>query len=181
MATRYQQRHERRFRRVVFHQRGQQVAFHMVYAHRRHLQRPGQRPGHARADQQGPDQTGAGRVGHAVNVVYAEAGVGQGLPHQWQQLADVVAAGQLRHHTTVFGVQGDLAVDRMGAQGRAAGQVGVIHRHAGLITGRFDAKDSHACYYDAPAAPSGDVQISLLSNPRPVFRVGRLQFVDSPL
>lgn len=93
----------------------------------------------------------------------------------------MVAAGQLRHHTPIFGVQGDLAVDRVGAQGRAAGQVGVIHRHAGLITGRFDAKDSHACYYDAPAAPSGDVQISLLSNLRPVFRVGRLQFVYSPL
>ncbi|GAB2313015.1 hypothetical protein SGMN_03300 [Stenotrophomonas geniculata] len=93
----------------------------------------------------------------------------------------MVAAGQLGHYTAVLGMQGDLAVDRMGAQGRAAGQVGVIHRHAGLITGRFDAKDSHACYYDAPAAPSGDVQISLLSNFRPVFRVGRLQFVYSPL
>ncbi len=181
MATGHQQRHERRFRRVVLHQRGQQVAFHMVYAHRRHLQRPGQRPRHAGADQQCADQAGTGRIGHAVDITYTQAGVGQGLAHQRQQLADVVAAGQFGHHTTVFGVQRDLAVDRMGTQGRAAGQVGVIHRHAGLITGRFDAKDSHACYYDAPAAPSGDVQVSLLSNLWPVFRVGRLQFVYSPL
>ena len=32
-----------------------------------------------------------------------------------------------------------------------------------------------------PLPPLGDVQISLLSNLRPVFRVGRLQFVYSPL
>ncbi|KAG0924771.1 hypothetical protein G6F31_018991 [Rhizopus arrhizus] len=153
----------------------------MVDTHRRHLQRPGQRAGHARTHQQGADQAGARGVGHALDVAHAQAGLGQGLAHQRQQLAHVVTAGQLGHHTTVFGVQGDLAVDRMGAQGRAAGQVGVIHRHAGLITGRFDAKDSHACYYDAPAASSGDAQVSLLSNLWPVFRVGRLQFVVSPL
>jgi hypothetical protein len=34
----------------------------------------------------------------------------------------VVAAGQFRHHAAVFGVQGDLAVDRVGAQAGRAGQ-----------------------------------------------------------
>jgi hypothetical protein len=41
---------------------------------------------------------------------------GQGLPDQRQQLAHMVAAGQFRHHAAVFGMQGDLAVDRVGTQ-----------------------------------------------------------------
>ena len=42
VAARDQQRDERRLRRIVLHQRRQQMAFHVVHADRRHVQRPGQ-------------------------------------------------------------------------------------------------------------------------------------------
>ena len=67
-----------------------------------------------------PTRPGPGGIGHAVEVGGGQAGLGQGLADQRQQLAHVVAAGQLRHHAAVFGVQGDLAVDRVGAQAAPA-------------------------------------------------------------
>src|SRR5205085_3788416 len=44
----------------------------------------------------------------------------------------------------VVGVQGDLAVDRLGAQAVRAAEGGVEDRHAGLVAGGFDAEDTHA-------------------------------------
>ena len=44
----------------------------------------------------------------------------------------------------VFGVEGDLAVDRMRAQAIGAGPGGVVHRHAGLVAGGLDAEDDQA-------------------------------------
>ena len=56
-----QQRHERRLAvAVVLHQRRQQVAFHVVDADRRHVQRPGQRARHAGARPAAP-RPGPGR------------------------------------------------------------------------------------------------------------------------
>ncbi len=133
MPARDQQGHERRLRRVVFHQRRQQVAFHVVHANRRHIQCPGQRARHPGTDQQGTNQARAGGVGHAIEFVDAHTGLAQGLTDQWQQLAHVVTAGQLRHHAAVFGMQRNLAVHRVGAQRRHTGQRGVVDRHTGLI------------------------------------------------
>jgi hypothetical protein len=50
----------------------------------------------------------------------------------------VVAAGQFRHHAAVFGMQGDLAVDRVGTQPGAARQGRIVDGHTGLIAGSFD-------------------------------------------
>ena len=55
----------------------------------------------------------------------------------------MVAAGQFGHHAAVFGVQGDLAVDRVGTQAVGARAGRVVHGHAGLIAGGFDAEDAH--------------------------------------
>ena len=71
-------------------------------------------------------------------------GVVQGYcpSHQGQELADVVAAGQLGHHAAVIGVQLDLAVQRMGQQplpGRV--RLPAQQRHAGLVAGALDAQD----------------------------------------
>ncbi len=121
MPAGYQQGHERRLRRVVFHQRRQQVAFHMVHADRRHIQCPGQRARHAGTDQQCADQPRPRGVGHTIQFVDAQPGLAQGLADQRQQLAHMVAAGKLRYHAAVFGMQRDLAVDRMRAQRRHAG------------------------------------------------------------
>src|SRR5690606_28174066 len=40
-----------------------------------------------------------------------------------------------------LGMEGDLAVDRMGEQARAGRRV--VHGHAGFVAGGFDAKDTH--------------------------------------
>ncbi len=67
------------------------------------------------AHQQGPDQAGPCRIGHATEVRGGHAGLLQGLPDQGQQLAHVVATGQFRHHAAVLGMQGDLAEEGMGS------------------------------------------------------------------
>src|SRR5690606_12382888 len=86
-------------------------------------------------------QARAGGVRHPVQVRGRQTGLGQGLPDQAQQLAHVVAAGQLRHHAAVFGMQRDLAVDRLRKQAGTGG--GVVDGHAGFVAGGFDAKDTH--------------------------------------
>jgi len=115
------------------------VAFHVVDRDRRLAQRPGQGPRHPGPDQQRPDQARTGGVGDAVDVGQRQPGLGQGLADQRGQLADVVAAGQFRHHPAVFGVQRDLAVDRVRQQAITAGAGGVVDGDAGLVAGGFDA------------------------------------------
>ena len=107
------------------------------------LQRPGQRARHPGADQQRADQAGPCGVGHAIEVGDRHPRLAEGLPDQRQQLAHVVAAGQFRDHAAIFGMQGDLAVDRVGTQPGSPRQASVIDRYAGLIAGSFDTKDAH--------------------------------------
>jgi len=135
MAAGHQQGHERRLRRVVLHQRRQQMAFHMVDSDGRHIQAPGQRTGHAGADQQRANQARASGIGHALDLGDGDAGLVQGLADQRQGLAHVVAAGQLGHHPAVFGVQRNLAVDGVRTQRGRPGKGGVVDGYARLITG----------------------------------------------
>src|SRR5512137_1266209 len=51
----------------------------------------------------------------------------------------MVTRGQLRHHTAVGPMQGDLAEQPVRQQARG----GVVHRHGGLVTGGFDAQYPH--------------------------------------
>jgi len=141
MPARDQQGHERRLRRVFFQQRGQQVAFHVVHADRRDAQRPGHGPGGGSTHQQGADQAGAGGIGHPAQVRRSQPGLGQGLAHQRQQLAHMVATGQFRHHAAVVGMQLDLAVQGMGQQAAARrGGLPAQQGHPGLVAGRLDAQ-----------------------------------------
>ena len=63
------------------------------------------------------------------------------MPH-WvpcAQLAYVITRGNLRHHATVLGMDVHLAEQGMRQQARFA----VVQRHAGFVTGCFDAKYNH--------------------------------------
>ena len=139
MAAGDQQGDEGKRRRVVFQQRCQQVALHVVYLHCRHAPGPGQAAADGAAHQQGADQSGAGGEGDAVDVVRRAVGVRQHLADQRQGLAHMITRGQLRHHAAVVGVQGDLAVQGVGQQAL----FGVVNGDAGFIAGGLDAEDSH--------------------------------------
>lgn len=91
------------------------MTFHVMHTDRRHIQRPGQRARHTGTYKECAHQARACGIGHAIEFVDAQPGLVQGLADQRQQLAHVVAAGQFRHHPAVFGMQRNLAVDRMRA------------------------------------------------------------------
>ena len=54
----------------------------------------------------------------------------------------MVTGGKLRHHATVFGMQTNLAVERITQQTAVAG----IDSHAGFITGGLDSQYNHGLY-----------------------------------
>ena len=68
--------------------------------------------------------------------------IGQHFLRQRQHTANMVAAGQLRHHTAIGTVHFNLAVQRMAEQGGHALSIRHAHQgHAGFIAGGFDSED----------------------------------------
>ena len=59
-----------------------------------------------------------------------------------QQLADVIPGRQLRYHAAVFGVQPNLAIQRITQQTALA----VIDSNPGFITGSLDTQYNHGLY-----------------------------------
>ena len=109
------------------------MPFEVVHAQHRLAQRRGQRAGHARAHQQRPGQTWAACIGHHIDVGQSGARFGQDLARERQHAADVVAAGQLGHHTAIGLVHVDLAVKRVRQQARQGLARGLHQSHAGLV------------------------------------------------
>jgi hypothetical protein len=138
----HQQRDERELRRRRFEHRREQVALHVVHADRGHAPGPGQAAPDAGAHEQRPDQPGAGRVGHPVELAGRGPGVGQHPFNQRQQLAHVIARGELRHHPAELGVQAHLAVERVREQAPPR----VDDGNAGLVAGSFDAENPHCIF-----------------------------------
>jgi putative NIF3 family GTP cyclohydrolase 1 type 2 len=64
-------------------------------------------------------------------------GFSQYLIDQAQAVFDVIAAGELGHHTAVGGVQGDL---RMQGFGHHLAGLQIKQCHAGFVAGRLDAE-----------------------------------------
>ncbi|MNP26165.1 hypothetical protein D3C76_1190060 [compost metagenome] len=139
MAAGNQQGDERELRRLFFQHRRQQVAFHMMHADRRHA--PGERHGLGAggADQQRPDQAGAGGIGDRIDVCGRTAGLVQHLADQRQHALDVVSRGELRHHAAVDAMQVDLTEQRVGQQAFLA----VVKGDAGFVAGGFQPQHSH--------------------------------------
>ena len=139
VAAGNQQGDEREGGRIGFEQRREQVAFEMVDADDRHLEREAQRGGNAGADQQRPGQPRPFGIGDGLDIVQGAAGLLQDLPGQRQHAPDVVARGEFRHHPAVFGVHRHLGVQRMGEQAALR----MVQSNAGFIAGGFDSEDEH--------------------------------------
>ena len=121
-------------RRRILQQRRQQVALQVVHADGRQPPAIGEGLRQRRAGQQRADQAGTRRIGDAAEFRRPGPGRRQGLAHQGQQAAHVIARGQLGHHAAVQPVQVDLAVESCASRPRIV----VEHRHGALIAGRFD-------------------------------------------
>ena len=89
--------------------------------------------------QQGPDQARPGSIGQSINIRCCNTRFINDLTYQRQQLANMVAGGQLRDHAAIFGMQLHLAVQGMAQQACVAS----VNGHAGFITGGLDSKHAH--------------------------------------
>lgn len=72
--------------------------------------------GHRTTYHQRSHQTGTGGVGNAVDISANPTGIGKHLITQRQQFANMVARGQLRHHTAVVCMHINLAEQCMRQQ-----------------------------------------------------------------
>jgi len=137
VAARDQQGQEREFRLARLQHRRQQMPFQVVHRDQsgpRGRRQPG---GKGAAHQQGSDQSRAGGVGDAVDILPFQAGGVEGFRHQGVDAASMVARRQLRHHAAVFGVHRRLAVQDVRQQPALA----VIDGRGGLVAGGLDAED----------------------------------------
>ena len=100
-----------------------------MHADRGQAERPGQAASEASTDQQRAGQPWSFGVGHRIHIGQWYAGLLQRAVQQWQQAADVIARGQLRHHAAIGVMQGHLRMQRMREQAALA----VIERQAGFV------------------------------------------------
>jgi hypothetical protein len=143
MAARDQQRNERKGWRVVRQERRQQMAFEVVHAERRALQRGGESTGHTRADEQSPGEPGP--------RVYAMASIDSSASElrartsrrQRKDTPDVIARRQLGDDAAIRRMHLHLAVQRVGQQRRRPAGAGPHHCHAGFVARGFDAENVH--------------------------------------
>ena len=119
------------------------MPFQVVHRYQRQAARKGQRRRHARAHQERAGQPRPPGVGDRVHIVQRAASLGQHRVGQRQHPANVVAAGQLGHHTAIGLVHLDLAVQRMAQQPGHTVAAGVHQGHTGFVARRFNAEDSH--------------------------------------
>ena len=134
-----QQRDEREGRWRARQQRRQQVAFEVVYRHRRDAERGGQAFGKGGADEQRASQAWPLRIGHGVDLRELAAAVAQYLAQQRNGTSNVVARSEFRDNAAVFAVHQDLRMQRVCEQ---CG-IGVVERHARFVAGRFNSKNQH--------------------------------------
>ena len=113
------------------------MALQVMHRQHRHIQRHTKGFGHAGTHQQRTSQPRPGRIGHRVDVAHRKASHFERLAQEQRQAPDVIAGGELRHHSTVGGVQVDLGVETMAKQAPA----GLVDGHAGLVAGGFQCPE----------------------------------------
>jgi len=118
-------------------QHGVDMALQVIHGDERLAQREGERFGIGDADQQRACEAGAFGDGDGVQVGEADSSAGDGLTHDGNDVAQVLARGQLRHHATVDGVHGHLRSDYI----RKRLRTGAHHGGCGLVAGAFNAED----------------------------------------
>ena len=101
------------------------------------LLREGEGLGVGDADEKRSGQAGAGGDGDGVEVGERDVGLGERGADDGNDGAEMLAAGQLRHHAAVARMGGDLRGDDGGEGARAALDDG----GGGFVAGAFNAKD----------------------------------------
>ena len=139
MTAGNQQGNKRKRRGIVFQHWCQQMTLHVMDTQHRHTQSKSQGMGHRTTYHQRSHQTGTGGVGNAVDISANPTGIGKHLITQRQQFANMVARGQLRHHTAVVCMHINLAEQCMRQQPTLA----VVEGNAGFITGGFNTENQH--------------------------------------
>ena len=91
------------------------------------------------AGHQCTDQARPRGIGHAAKLLQTDSGPLDDRLGQGQQITNVVARSQFRHHAAIFRMEFNLAVQYVGEQTALA----VIDREAGFIAGAFDSQDYH--------------------------------------
>ena len=129
MTARHQQGDKRESGRIGAQKRRQQMPLQVVHAQHRLAQRSPQRACHASTHQQGPGETRPPGEGHHIHLGQRTPGLRQDLGTKRQHASNMVATGQLRHHTAVGLVHLNLAVQ------------GLRQQHWRLLTLRRDQCD----------------------------------------
>jgi len=142
VSAAHQEAYERWFQVGKFERRGEQVAFEMVDPEYRDVQRVRHGLAIHDADQQGADQSGAGRDCYACQAIGRDAGVGHRLVHDSGNGLQVFSARQFGHHSA----ENPMYVLRENHQAREwVGCARSQHRGGGFVAAGFDAEDAGHC------------------------------------
>ena len=114
------------------------MPFKMMYGHYRFIERKRQGFGKGAADEQRSGQARACGISNRVDFLQRQIRLGQRLPQQGHDTANMVPRGKLRHNTAVGGMHGDLSMQRLPQQLGSAGlRIQRHQRYTGFVAGRF--------------------------------------------
>ncbi len=121
----------------MLHEDGEDVTFDVVDGEEGLAEGEGEGFGIGDADEQGAGEAGAGGDGDGVEVLEGDAGAGDGLADDGDDVAEVLAAGELGDDAAIEGVEVDLAGD----DGREGLRAFADDGGGGLVAGGFNAED----------------------------------------
>ncbi len=140
---------------------GMDVAFEVIDADERLVQRVGQRLGVAQADQQRSRKSGALGDGQSVDRFVGLAGILQRLANDGNDGAQMLARRQFRYDAAVRLMGGDLRIDDI----RDHLLAGADDRGCGLVAGALDAEDEDVGHYFIVRVQTGALRYSAISRP----------------
>ena len=124
-----------------FHEDGVDVAFEVVDGDEGLVESEGEGFGVEDADEEGSGESGAFGDGDGVEVGERDAGLGDGLADDGDDVAEVLARGKFGDHSSVRGVERDLAGDDVGEDFGAGFRGEPKDGGGGLVATAFDAQD----------------------------------------
>ena len=119
------------------------MAFKMMNADRRPIERSGDGARDSGADEKRARQPRAPRVGNDIDIVKRTQRLTEHVLEQRQHAPDVIPGRQLGDDTSVGGVQRDLAVERLPGEQRQTRSLRANESDPGLVARGLDANDIH--------------------------------------
>ena len=120
---------------------GERVRLEMVHGDEREPARQGDGLGRGDADDQPADQARACGRGDAIDLLQAEASLGERLGDQTIEQLDMGARRDLRHHAAELGMQRKLRAHQIGKDDAFAARLAADQGCRGLVAARLDAED----------------------------------------